>query len=239
MNQEEVRKLFAERQAIVTGSHFVYTSGKHGANYVNKDRVIPFVTQLFELCRMIALQFDGYLIEAVVAPALGGIALSQWVAYHLSILTGREVIAVYAEKEEVVGSAFYYLMFALRLLLGAWVPQWGRAPSTRLVFKRGHGELVAGKRTLTVEDILNTGGSLLEVNQLVKSSGGHLLGSAALCNRGQVTASKAGTPELVSLLELDFMMESADNCSLCVAGVPISTELGHGKKFLEGKKIGG
>ncbi|MEZ4820639.1 MAG: phosphoribosyltransferase family protein [Bdellovibrionota bacterium] len=68
-----------------------------------------------------------------MAPVIGGVILSQWIAFHLTQLSGKEVLGVYAEKSE-------------------------QAPGFEL--KRGYGKLVAGKNVLVVEDILNTGGSI-------------------------------------------------------------------------------
>ena len=37
---------------MITGSHVVYTSGKHGSAYVNKDAVYPNTARVAELCRL-------------------------------------------------------------------------------------------------------------------------------------------------------------------------------------------
>ena len=46
-------------------------------------------------------------IDTVAAPALGGIILSQWTAYHLSELKGKEILGVYTEKDSRKGTNFY------------------------------------------------------------------------------------------------------------------------------------
>ena len=33
--------ILTEARALITGSHIVYTSGRHGSTYVNKDAVYP------------------------------------------------------------------------------------------------------------------------------------------------------------------------------------------------------
>jgi len=85
-------EILAETGAVIIDSHVVYTSGRHGAAYVNKDAVYPHPAQVSELCRMLADAAAADRPEVVCGPALGGIILSQWTAHHLGAL------AVYAEK---------------------------------------------------------------------------------------------------------------------------------------------
>jgi orotate phosphoribosyltransferase len=91
-------RILKETGAIVFG-HFVLASSNHSLMYVNKDAVYMHPEKISLLCRYIARQFIEDRIEVVVAPALGGIVLTQWVAYHLQKRTGRTVLAVYAEKD--------------------------------------------------------------------------------------------------------------------------------------------
>src|SRR3989338_6261382 len=84
--------------AVITDSHFVYTSGKHGSVYVNKDAVYPHTAETSKIGELFAEKFKDMNIDIVAAPALGGIILSQWVAYHLSKLKGKEILGVYTVK---------------------------------------------------------------------------------------------------------------------------------------------
>ena len=84
--------ILAETGAVITDSHVVYTSGRHGTAYVNKDAVYPHPEHVSTLCRMLADAAAADRPEVVCGPALGGIILSQWTAHHLGAL------AVYAEK---------------------------------------------------------------------------------------------------------------------------------------------
>ena len=85
-------EILAETGAVITDSHVVYTSGRHGTAYVNKDAVYPHPEHVSTLCRMLADAAAADRPEVVCGPALGGIILSQWTAHHLGAL------AVYAEK---------------------------------------------------------------------------------------------------------------------------------------------
>ena len=134
MDQESIRRIFQEAKAIISGDHFVYKSGKHGSAYVNKDAVYVDPTKVFLLTLEIANHFVYDDIEVVIGPAIGGVILSQWIAWHLSSLTEREVLSIYSEKE---GDSF--------------------------VIKRGYDKFLSGKNVLVVEDVVTTGGSVKKV----------------------------------------------------------------------------
>lgn len=207
MDEVRVNQLLARAGAVISG-HFVFTSGRHGDTYINKDAIFPHTHATNELCRGIALQFDGKGVEVVVAPEKGAIAMEQWVAYWLqkwNVRTGApEILGVYAEKE---GDGF--------------------------VFRRGHDELVRDKKILVVEDLLTTGGSAKKTVDAVRAIGGTVIGVGALANRGGVTKEDIGVPELVALANPQLHDYAENECPLCKQGVPINTEVGHGKKFLE------
>jgi orotate phosphoribosyltransferase len=190
--------ILAEAHAVLTGGHVVYTSGRHGSAYVNKDAVYPHPGRVSELCRLLADGTRALRPEVVCGPALGGIILSQWTAHHLGAL------AVYAEK----------------------------LPAGGLALRRGYDRLVAGRRVLVVEDVLNTGGSVRDAVSAVRKAGGEVVAVAALCNRGGVTAADLDVPALVSLVELSLDSWEAADCPLCRAGVPVNTDVGKGREFL-------
>ncbi|MEK7195437.1 MAG: phosphoribosyltransferase family protein, partial [Patescibacteria group bacterium] len=188
MEEREVLEILGRTGAVITGSHIVYTSGKHGKAYVNKDAVYPHTADTSRLCGAIAERFllDG--VEVVIAPAIGGVILSQWVAHHLTEMTEREVLGVYAEKIE--GDAF--------------------------AIRRGYDKLVAGKRVLVVEDVLTTGGSAKKVVEAVRALGGEVVGLGVLCNRGGITPQDvADVPKLDALVNVKLDAWDEATCPLC------------------------
>lgn len=206
----EIHDLLHDLNCVVTGSHLVYTAGDHGSAYVNKDAVIPHSTKLFRVARAMAVPFmhDRWNIEAVVGPAVGGAILASWVSFNLSEITGREVLGVYADKD-----------------------------TDEFIFKRGYNKLIAGKRVLVAEDILNTGGSAAKVVRAARALDCEVVGVTVICNRNAVTADDlGGNLQLASLLDIKLDKWPADECPLCRDGVPINTELGHGKQFLAARE---
>jgi len=84
--------ILAESGAVLRDSHVVYTSGRHGSAYVNKDAVYPHTERVRELCSMMAELARPLRAEVVCGPAMGGIILAQWTGHALGLP------AVYAEK---------------------------------------------------------------------------------------------------------------------------------------------
>lgn len=199
-------KLFESCNTILTNSHFVYTSGKHGHTYINKDAVYPHTDLVRQLCEEIARQCP-WQVEVVAGPTVGAVILSTWVAHFLSEMTGRPILSVYAEED---------------------------AEKNR-IFRRGYDALVRGRSVLVVEDILNTGGSARKVVDAVKKLGGKVAGVFGLCNRGGVGPDEVGGVPVKALVDVKFEMWDAAECPLCAKGVPINTAVGKGAEFLAKK----
>lgn len=247
MNRDPIRKLLADAGAIITGSHIVYKSGKHGDAYVNKDALYVNPAATFEVSKEMAHLASARCRElglteiAVVAPAVGGVALSQWTTYYLCQL-GVKAIALYADKAEVAFVLSENDDEQRKVLVkvdGKWVNVPDKAAMSystgEFVLKRGYDKLVAGKKVLAVEDVLTTGGSLKASVAAIRAAGGDPFMAVALCNRGGVTAEAIGVPSLESLLDIRLEMHDEDACPLCAAGVSINTSVGHGKAYLARK----
>lgn len=204
----DVIDVLKQINAIVTNNHFVYTSGMHGSVYIRKDMLYPHTKETSLVCQMIAKKFKDVDIDIVVGPSIGGIILSQWVAFHLSKLKKKEVLGVFTEKDE----------------------------QSNQVFKRGYDEIVKGKNILVVEDLTTTGGSVRKVVNAVKNAGGNVVEVCVMVNRNpeKVTSEIVGAP--LTYLGI-FRAEAFDRekCLLCKKKIPINTAVGHGKKFLQHK----
>ena len=203
MNPAEVLQVLEKTGALIQKGHFQYTSGRHGKAYVNKDALYPHIGIASKIGQAFAERFAANDIEVVVGPALGGIILSQWTAFHLTRLMGSEVLSVYAEKVD-----------------------------DRLALKRGYDKLVRGKRVLVVEDIITTGISVDKTIETTRAAGGVIMGVAVLCNRGGLTlADLKDVPALHELVRIPLESWSPEECPLCKDGIPLSSEYGKAKKL--------
>ena len=95
MNEQEVLQVLGKVEAVIADGHIVYTSGKHGTAYVNKDAVYPHTKETSDLCRAIAAQFADDGVEVVIAPAIGGGILSEGIQHLLPGITRPELVGGY------------------------------------------------------------------------------------------------------------------------------------------------
>lgn len=210
MKSDELLAIFKKNKGYISGSHIVYTSGKHGEVYFNKDAIYPHTKDISLICRSIAESYKENEIEAVAAPALGGIILSQWVAFHLSELTGREILGVYTEK----------------------------TPDKNQIFTRGYDKLVTGKKVLVVEDITTTGGSVRKVIESVRKAGGNVVSVCVLVNRDPdgINTQTIGA-QFRALAEVRVKAWDEKECPLCAKSININTEVGKGREYLARKSL--
>lgn len=92
MTQEEVLQKFRQTGALLEG-HFIYTSGRHGRQFLQAARVLQFPEHTEALCKALADKFAGDRVDLVVGPATGGIVLAYETARHLGCR------AAFTEKE--------------------------------------------------------------------------------------------------------------------------------------------
>lgn len=204
----DVVQILKKVGAILTNDHFVLTTGRHSDGYINKDRLYTHPLESSAVGLMFAEKYRDKKIEVVAAPALGGIILSQWTAYHLTQLTGSEVQGVYTEK----------------------------TPDKQQIFTRGYDAVVKGKNVLIVEDLTTTGGSVKKVVDTVRAAGGNVVGVCVMVNRDpqQVNSDSIGAPFDALGTFVIKSYEEAD-CPMCKNGIPVNATVGHGRKYLENK----
>lgn len=205
---DETLTILKKVGAIITDSHIVYTSGRHGDAYINKDALYPHTKETARVGELFAEKFKDKDVDVVAAPALGGIILETWTAYYLSKLKNKEVLGVYAEKKD-----------------------------GDLVFTRGYDKLLKDKNVLVIEDLTTTGGSVKKVVDSVRNAGGNVVAVCVMVNRDveKVTEEVIGAP-FSSLASVNMKSYDPTDCELCKNNVPVNTDVGHGKKFLEAQK---
>ena len=205
-------RILADAGAIIAGDHFVYINGDHGDGWIAKDAIFPNTEWVSVLCGMLAEALASRRFDIVCGPATGGLIVSQWTAHHLGLP------AVFAEhgKEQGYDPA-------------TAAPGPLRPP---FVLKRGYDQMVAGRRVLIVDDVVNTGESISETAATVRAAGGEVVAAAALCTRGNAAAADLGCEDFVYLTEVKVPSWPAEGCELCARRVPINTRYAHGADFL-------
>lgn len=200
-----VVKILKEINAVETNSHFIYTSGRHGSVYLRKDLLYTHIDKTSKICKLFAEKFKNKNIDIVIGPALGGIILAQWTAYHLSKLKKKKILALFTEKDD----------------------------NNNQTLKRGYNLLVKGKNVLVVEDLTTTGSSVKKVVDSIKKAGGKVVSVCVMLNRDpkRVKSKIIGAPfSWLGIFKADSFAN--DDCPLCQKKIPINTTVGHGAKFL-------
>jgi orotate phosphoribosyltransferase len=85
------------------------------------------------------------------------------------------------------------------------------------------------ERILLCEDVVTTGGSLLEVRDLVTAAGGQVVAVASLVDRTSGRDTGLGLP-LTALLKVDVPAYTPEECPMCRAGQPLVSPGRTGKK---------
>ena len=192
MSDRNARRAFDSAGAFLQG-HFVYTSGRHGADYLEKFRILEDPRATTELAGMIAERFRPLKPELVAGPTTGGIIL----AFEVARLLG--VDAVYVERGETGGR----------------------------VLRRGF-EISTDTRVLVVDDVVTTGGSLVETQSCIANAGGEVIGVGVLADR---TAGRVKTDvPFYACLTVEFPSYPPDECPLCAIGIPVAPPRGSSKK---------
>ncbi len=91
------------------------------------------------------------------------------------------------------------------------------AATNQLELKRGF-EIQPGERLLLVEDVITTGGTLLELTDFIESQGGVVAGVFVVVNRsGKATV---GEYPVVSCMEIQFPVHEPDAVPADLAAIP-------------------
>ena len=197
LSEDECLKII-ESTGAVRKEHCVLTSGRHADTYINKDDVSTKPRLLSQLAETIADNFWGESdADVVAAPAVGAVALGNWVAYHYA----DRLISVFAEQTE-----------------------------EGFAFRRGYERYITGgTRVLVVEDIITTGKTTKAMIEAVKFLGGEVVGIGLLWNR----STEEFEAPVFACVSKPLLSYSAEDCQLCKDCVEITTDVGHGRQFLE------
>jgi len=93
LTKELILEIFRTTEVLQEG-HFLLTSGRHSARYLQCARVFQYPEQAEKLCAELAERFSGQGIGACLGPALGGVVLAYETARHLGAR------AMFAEREQ-------------------------------------------------------------------------------------------------------------------------------------------
>ena len=93
LSQNEIMQVFKDTGALLQG-HFLLTSGKHSAQYMQCAQVLQYPEKATALGKELAATFEGSEIDSVIAPAVGGIVVGHEVGRALGVK------AVFTERQD-------------------------------------------------------------------------------------------------------------------------------------------
>jgi orotate phosphoribosyltransferase len=125
-----------------------------------------------------------------------------------------------AKPQVVVAPALGALLFGYELArqLGCRNVFAERPPGGKFELRRGF-EVRPGERVLLAENVITTGGSVLEVAGLLASIGADVLGYAAIVDRS--SGRFAPAKPVVAYAAMQAATHPPEDCPLCAAGVPL------------------
>jgi orotate phosphoribosyltransferase len=197
-----VEQIFRDAGAYREG-HFKLKSGRHSDRYIEKFEVLQWPARVTELCRLMvdrAFYAGGEpAVDLVLGPTTGGVILAFECARQLGV---RGIFA-----EEVADAT--------------------SPGATRRELRRGFA-IKPGERVLLVDDVITTGGSLLNMLPVIEEAGGELVLTSVLVDRSgglhEVVSPATGRSYPVDALwelTLPTYEAGADTCPGCAAGVEL------------------
>ncbi|TXG77891.1 hypothetical protein E6P97_00720 [Patescibacteria group bacterium] len=208
---DTVLKFLGEREAVLTGQHFVFTSGNHGSAYINMRQVAHHATFLWRVAVEMVEPVRMGLITAdfILGPETLGRNLAGYAGQDL----GLPAIWCDIVKEDGVKKAVF---------------------SPKLNFDR----LLPDQKVFIVDDLLTTGSSIRLVVEAAQAAGAEVVGASAVVRRTpDVVAATCNVPELNVIADVEgFEVFTPDECAAhgpCSREEPIVLRPGHGIAYQE------
>ena len=192
--------IFREAGAYRDG-HFKLKSGRHADRYIEKFQVLQWPARVTELCRLMADR----------ARSPGGVTAIDVV---IGPTTGGVILAYEVARQLGVRGIFAEQVTAAD-------------GTTSRELRRGF-EIRRGEKVLLVDDVVTTGGSLIEMVPLIEQHGGELVLAIVLVDRTGGLADvespvthKTYPAEALWSLTLPTYEAGAETCPGCAAGTPL------------------
>lgn len=132
----------------------------------------------------------------------------------------RELAGMFAGKEieTVAGPAMGGILVSYEVARALGVRSiFAERENGAMTLRRGFG-VEPGEKVLVVEDVITTGGSVMEVVEVIRKAGGNVVGVGVLVDRSG-GAVDLGVPTR-SLMSVPAVSYAPDECPLCREGIP-------------------
>jgi len=189
-----------QKQVLMLNGHFDFGNGYHGPAYLNPHQLFRYPSTIWRFAQDLLGVLPGAILEAaevVAGPVTGGALLAHTMA---GLLDSRRPMS---------SPPTLFAPFAVE-------------PGGTHTLSRFYRQQIAGHRVLLVDDVRNTGQTLLRCAGLIRESGGTVIATAEICDRMEALVD-VGVPN-VPLAEYKAPENyPATTCPLCATGLPINT----------------
>jgi orotate phosphoribosyltransferase len=193
--QSEVIDLLRRTGGLRKG-HFEYPNGMHTDEYLQ-----------------VALTMRHYQSAKILS-----VGLSRLIRAHADLRALIPELSIVAPATGGLPVA-YGVCEALRAHQVYWAE---RETATEGMHFRQFLEIQPGENVLLVDDILRTGGKLMDLKKLVEDRGGQVVAIAVLIHQPEPDAATFDPLPFYSLAHLDATYyKDAKSCDLCERGVPV------------------
>jgi orotate phosphoribosyltransferase len=198
--REKAIKDLQQYEVLMLNGHFDFGNGYHGTLYLNPHQLFRYPSTIWRFAQDLLDVLPASIVDAtevVTGPVTGGALLAHTIA---GLLDSRRAITQ---------PPTLFAPFTLD-------------PDCRHTFTRFYRHLVAGRKALVVDDVRNTGQTLVRCVELVREAGGTVLATAEIYDRME-SMVETGVPN-VALSEYKAPDNyPANACPLCKAGTPVTT----------------
>lgn len=196
-----------DRPEVRLQGHFVTRSGRHTAEFLDKEEIFSDSVMVGILGIDLGLPYRFMGIESVVGKVAGGSLFAQATAkfFNLDLASDKPRVRNLCVDTDRAGN--------LRL-------------------RGNHERHAKGRKILIAAAVVTTGNTLRRTIQVVRQAGGNIVGVTALCTRSRITKEDLDVPDLHTLVSLELETWSAGRCPLCKTGVPINTNAGYGEDYI-------
>ena len=196
--RERALKELQQHQVLMLNGHFDFRNGYHGRVYLNPHQLFRYPSTIWRFAQDLLDVLPGTIIEAtevVAGPVTGGALLAHTIAGLLD------------SRRPMTQPPTLFAPFALDA-------------NGTLTVSQFYRQQIAGRQVLLVDDVRNTGQTLVRCATVVREAGGTVLATAEICDRMEALVD-AGVPN-VALVEYKAPENyPAAECPMCAAGTPI------------------
>lgn len=189
-----------QHHVLMLNGHFDFGNGYHGPAYLNPHQLFRYPSTIWRFAQDLLDVLPGSVLEAaevVAGPVTGGALLAHTMA---GLLDSRRPMS---------HPPTLFAPFAVDAA-GA------------LTLSRFYRQQIAGRKVLLVDDVRNTGQTLVRCAALVRDSGGTVIGTAEICDRMEAVVD-VGVPNYPLVEYKAPENYPAAVCPLCAGGLPINS----------------